>query len=212
MRDTDRMVIFNTGWMKEYKGVTAADPLIGGGAYPRRHGHGAEILNFQRCQGKLYGFVEPGWKPHKCINIRRLGAPPNPQSVSGILVIWVARHPYDSKTLVVGWYENAKVYRDRQASPPHCPRKGPDGGDAPYCVEVDVSDCLLIPHDKRCFQIHRAAELREAPIHPRQPPNPGGVGQSNVYYGQDWYGSYRIPDLLQYIDMWTAQKHLSVPL
>lgn len=210
-RTMRKLVFFNIARMEKYQGL-AQDKAVGGGSYPQQHGFGAEIFNFQHFHNTMYGFVEPGWTTVlKLINITKLGAHRMEQSVSGILVIWVARHP-QKKTLVVGWYEDAKIYRKRQPPPPNLSRKQPDGRDAPYCVEADRKDCLLIPHSARDFQIFRAAELKAAGIAPQELKRPGGIGQSNIYYGQDWYGNYIKPRLLQYVAKWKAQKHLSVSI
>jgi len=200
MRDTDNMVIFNTGWMKRYEGVTAADPLIGGGKYTVLHKHGDEEFNFQHFKNTMYGFVEPGYEPvAKRIAIERLGAGRDAVSVSGILVIWVARHPELRKTIVVGWYENAKIYRQRQTPPLGSGRMMPDGHRAGYFAEAQKENCLLIPHDKRDFQILRAAEVRAARIAPQGLKKAGGIGQSNIYYADDVYGDLIKPELLKYV-------------
>lgn len=202
----DKIVFFNIAWMKRYQGLVG-DSAVYGGSYVNQHGFGAEIFNSQHFRDKMYGFVEAGWKPPKCINITKLGARRADQSVSDILLIWVARQPYGEKTLVVGWYENAKVYRARQKPPANSHRKQPDGHDAPYCVEAEKGNCLLIPQNMRDFQILRATDLI-----PAGQKNAGGIGQSNIYYAQDWYGNQVKPRVLEYVAMWKRQKHLSVPI
>jgi len=207
----DKIVFFNIAWMKRYQRVQGDTP-VGGGSYVQQHGFGAEIFNFQHFQNKMYGFVEAGWKPPKFINITKLGAHRTAPWVSGALVIWVARHPRDKRTLVVGWYENATVYRDRQQPPVGSDRKQPDGQAAPYFVEADRQNCLLIPEDMRDFQVLRAVELRKAKIAPANLRHPGGIGQSNIYYAQDWYGNQIKPRVLEYVDKWKQQKGLSEPI
>jgi len=203
----DKIVFFNIACMRKYQGLVG-DKAVHGGDYPDRYGFGAEIFNFQHFRDKMYGFVEAGWTPQpKCIDITRLGARRTDQSISDISVIWVARQSHGGKTVVVGWYENAKVYRARQPPPANSHRKQPDGQDAPYFVEAEKENCLLIPQNMRSFQVLRAAESRAM----RQK-NAGGIGQSNIYHGQDWYGEQVKPRILEYIAMWKRQKHLSVPI
>ena len=145
----DKIVFFNIACMKKYQGLVG-DMAVHGGDYVNQHGFGGEIFNFQHFRDKMYGFVEAGWKPElKCINITKLGARRTDQSVSDILVIWVARHPENKKTVAVGWYENAKVYRERQRPPANSQRRQPDGQDAPYFVEAEKENCLLIPGDRK---------------------------------------------------------------
>lgn len=160
----------------------------------------------------MYGFVETGGTPPKCINIAKLGARRTDRSVSDVLVIWVARHPDSKKTLVVGWYENATVYKARQTPPANSHRKQPDDQDAPYCVGAEKKNCLLIPEEMRDFQVLRATELTKAKITPGNLRYAGGIGQSNVYYAQDWYGNQVKPRVLEYVAMWNNQRHLSVPM
>lgn len=213
MPDTRSIVIFNIGWMNRYQGVTARDPLVGGGRVPSHTGHGDEEFNFQHFANTMYGFAEAGYEPVlKRIAIERLGARPTAPSVSGILVIWVARHPAHRRTLVVGWYEHAKVHRQRQPAPPSSGRMMPGGHRAGYFAEAKKEDCLLIPHDKRDFQILRAAEVRAAAIAPQGLKCAGGIGQSNVYYAQDWYGNHRKPELFAYIARWEHHRLQSVQL
>jgi hypothetical protein len=64
----------------------------------------------------------------------------------------------------------------------------------------------------RDFQILRAAELKAAGIAPANLKYAGGIGQSNIYYGQDWYGSQIKPRVLEYVAMWARQRHLAVPI
>jgi len=207
----DKIVFFNIACMKKYQGLVG-DVAVHGGDYVKQHGFGAEIFNFQHFRDKLYGFVEAGWKPPKCINITRLAARRIDQSISDILVIWVARQSYGGKTVVVGWYENAKVYKARQKPPAKSHRKQRDRQDAPYFVEAEKENCLLIPQNMRSFQVLRAAELRAARIAPEDLKHAGGIGQSNVYHAQDWYGNQVKPRVLEYVAMWKRQKHLSVPI
>jgi len=213
----DKIVFFNVAWMRKYQGLVG-DTAVLGGSYVRLYGFGGEIFNFQHFRDRMYGFVEAGWTPPKYINITKLGARRIDQSVSDVLVIWVARCPHhksdepDKKTLVVGWYEKATVRRARQAPPANSHRKGPDNKDAPYCVEAEKGNCLLIPENLREFQILRATELKKAKKAPPGLEHAGGIGQSNIYYGQDWYGNQIKPKVLEYVTMWKRQKHLSVPI
>jgi hypothetical protein len=211
MDKVDKIVFFNIAWMKRYQGV-ADDTPVGGGSYVRQHGFGAEIFNFQHFRHRMCGFVEAGWTPLRSVSITRLGARRTDQSVPGILVVWVARHRDYKKTVVVGWYEDARVYRDRQASPPGSHRQQPDGQDAPYFAEAEKDNCLLIPEDMRDFQILRGPEVQKAKIAPANLKDAGGIGQSNIYYGQDWYGDQINPRVFEYVTTWKQQRHLSVPI
>jgi len=46
------------GWMKEYKGITQSDYIIGGGKNPEETGRGVEVCNFlTHTDGYVYGNV-----------------------------------------------------------------------------------------------------------------------------------------------------------
>lgn len=192
MDDLNRIVFFNTSWMDAYQGPA---PAAHGGGWVKTHGYGGEMFNFQPFQSRIYGYVEPG--DGRRIDITRLGARRSAGSVSGILVIWVARHKDKSETVVVGWYKNAKVYREAQVLPGCLYRTDPQGNAVPYRVEAEPEGSLLIPPDKRGFRIFRTAEVKKhAPTYLERP---GGIGRSHIYYGQDWYGNQVKPKVLQYI-------------
>lgn len=183
-----KVVFFNVAWMKEYKGVTSDDIPVHGGKYIENHGYGSEVYNFQPFRGRMYGFVEAGWKPKlRCIDITKLGASKWDQSVPGILVVWVARHPHSPRTLLVGWYKNATVYRERQKPPEGSNRKLPDGEDASYFAEADEQNCYLMPADRRDFSIPRGKE---------------GLGQKNIWYAHSRLGRKIRTEVLEYISKW----------
>ena len=63
------------GWMKEYKGITQSDYIIGGGKNPEETGRGVEVCNFlTHTDGYVYGNVGvkrdnlPGHKVELSIN------------------------------------------------------------------------------------------------------------------------------------------------
>jgi len=181
-----QMVFFNVAWMNYYKGVTPNDRPTHGGAFIPKYGYGFEVYNFLPHEGKMYGFVEAGCKPKLCrINITKLNASKKDSSVSDILVIWVARHPKEPSTLVVGWYKNATVYTDRQKSPANSTRRLPNGGNAPYFAIADKENCCLVPTDKRQCVIPRGE---------------GGLGQKNIWYATGSLGQKTKAKVLDYIN------------
>ncbi len=100
------------GWMNSYRGASDERPQ-GGGEYNKENiGH--EVHNYLGCEGKYYGFVEAGIK--NSIHVERLCGDKKADSVDGILIVWVARKPSVGQ-VVVGWYENATVYRILQTVP-----------------------------------------------------------------------------------------------
>jgi len=186
----NRIVFFNVAWMKEYRGITPQDIPVHGGSYIRTHGHGAEVFNFQPYAGKMYGFVEAGWKPAlRCINITRLGAVKSAESISGILAVWVARCSALGETVVVGWYKDATVYRERQILSEGLNRMLPNGKLAEYFVvaDADEQNWCRIPENIRTFSINRGK---------------GGIGQKNIWYAESPCGEETKSKVLEYIQNW----------
>jgi hypothetical protein len=206
-----KMLFCNIAWMKRYQGVTENDKPMHGGAFVDERGYGAEVYNFQPFGDKMYGFVEAGWRPQpKRMNIARLGAPRSAPKISGILIIWVAREPLGGRTVVLGWYKDAEVYRDRQNAPVGSNREQPDGEDAPYCVTANKGDCLLIPWKERGNEL--GLEVERAAERVAQGKSTGGIGRSNIWYAEDDYGREIKPRVLEYIAQWEKRRQLAARL
>ena len=99
-------------------------------------------------------------------------------SVDGVRVVLIAFSPTINKNVVVGWYENATVYRDRVVD-----------GDMIYMTKCLHSDAHLIPDADRSFEI------------PRGQGNDFGVGQSHFWYIQTKGNTFEFEEqLTEYID------------
>lgn len=153
----------NVGWMERYQGLHAGDQIVGGGSYVKEEGRGNEVCNFSRDGNTLYGYVQP---PGQHIDIDRIGASTDDDSISGVTVIWTAKRPTGG-TAVVGWYRNATVFRNYQkfSNVPAIQRlNGLDG----YWAKATSSQATLLPVDERTCEIPRRIK--------------GGMGQANVWY------------------------------
>ena len=155
------MISLNIGWMRRYEGLQG-DTIQNGGSYVREHGFGNEICNFKPHQGNLYGFGQV----KGTINIERLGASQEDEMVSGVLAIWVARDP-SGGTKIVGWYDNATIYKAMQPAPTDSNRKY-QGEEFGYMVRAKIEDCVLLSVDQRTKYIPRRQK--------------GGMGQANIWY------------------------------
>lgn len=150
----------NVGWMNHYNGIHD-DSIKRGGEY-NQHSTGHEVCNFSNTAGTLYGYVQPTGQ----IKIERLGANKNDCFVSGVTVVWTAG-PENGGTAVVGWYENATVYREAQTlSKPSALQK--KNGIKSYRVKAPADQAVLLPVERRELMIPRAVK--------------GGIGQSNVWF------------------------------
>jgi hypothetical protein len=194
MIDRNRMVFFNTAYMREYKGQWQIDRPINGGSFISQNGWGGEVFNFQPYKGTMYGYVEPGvvvagGSQRRKINISRLGRAPgikNLPYVSGVLVIWVARPPRSDESVMVGWYENATVYRESQKFLADPGRILPYGSYEHFAVAKE-SDYRLLPEGRRTLNIPRGA---------------GAFGRSNIWYADSPLGKEIKNRVINFIDKW----------
>ena len=146
-----------------------------------------ERSNFKSVKGQLYGYVPVGQKPNggtpDQIKIDRIGGNKNSDFVDGVTVVWFANNPIGrKKAYVVGWYRNARVFRQSQNG------NGPAG----YRISCKSSDATLVPDDVRTFQIphKQSSEGRQLGF---------GYGQSSIWYADDATTNF-IDGLVGYID------------
>lgn len=145
-KSKNKIIFLNTGWMKFYKGINKGIPIkedfiFNGGEYIKEHNGeaGHEEFNFQPFNKKYYCCAPAG---NELINIDRLGANPEDDSVGNITVIITAT-PEGGVRRIVGWYEDAIVFRKRQNHPEI------DGYD--YVAISKTATCL--PENERKFTI-----------------------------------------------------------
>lgn len=112
-------------------------------------GYGHEIFNFQPFQGKHYGY---GRAPKGTIRLDRIAAAHHGEFLDDVLVVWVAR------SLVIGWYEHARLYRKWQ-SPPSGAGRIYVGDPIGYYAVAKSSDCCLLAPDARTMRVPRAWEI-----------------------------------------------------
>lgn len=149
--------------MEQYQGLRSGDQITGGGAFVKKEGRGHEVCNFNHDKGILYGYVQT---PGKQIDIDRIGANSDEDSIDGVTVVWTAGPP-GGGTVIVGWYKDAIVFRNYQKFgkvPTAQSQNGIDG----YWIKAPFASATLLPVDARVFEIPRAVK--------------GGIGQSNVWY------------------------------
>jgi 5-methylcytosine-specific restriction enzyme A len=175
----------NIGWMKHYDGIDG-DTIERGGSY-NDGSIGHEVCNFSDVNGMVYGYVQPTGQ----IKIEKLGAGKKENSVEGITVVWTAG-PDTGGTAVVGWYKNAKVYREAQSITKRTPLQKRNGLNT-YWISASASDATLLPLDGRHLMIPRAVK--------------GGIGQSNVWYADKPESAEIVAKVLQLVES-EAVDHL----
>lgn len=160
------MIYFNIGWMREYAGPDPTDPTVGNHGYLDEHLHGAEAYNFApEAGGLLHGYRPPGSRER--VNIDRLGAKRNDAFIDGVTVVWIARERASGTSVIVGWYRNARVYREARLS-----ERELNGEAHGWSAEARVEDAQLVPVVARGFRIQSS---RTAPG--------TGFGQKPTWYG-----------------------------
>lgn len=181
-----KILYCRVGWMNSYCGINN-DSIINGGSY-NKDNIGLEIYNYHGVEGKFYGFVEPGRGRvsgrSRLLQIERLGAEKNTESVQDVLVVWVAKGAKKGQ-YIVGWYKNATVYRDLQDVPSAVMKERDLKDHSEYNIYSE-NVTLLEPAD-RVFLIQ-------------------GIGQSNIWYGNEVTNN----KVIQYIDNYDTDQHARI--
>ncbi len=171
-----KILYCRVGWMKEYKGCVNADIPINGGKY-NKDAIGYEAFNNLSHNGIFYGYVQPGtnrtagkekWDGQ--IHIEKLGADKSDESTDEVLIIWVATSKQKVGQYIVGWYQNATVYReireiraqDIEERKQHCDAEYKES--VPHRYNISTKYSVVIPEENRTERID-------------------GMGHSNIWYG-----------------------------
>lgn len=167
------LLVCNVTYMKEYKGIIDNDKIVGGaGQYTSDNHDGGEKENFlPHDDGMTYGFVEAGYKDAehtgdinyaKKIDINNFSKKfKNSDYADGVRVVFIAKGPNNDKHVVVGWYENARVYRSKQFIEGHFG----------YNITCKNDDAHLILEEERTFEYPK-----------KNDDGSYNFGQSNVSY------------------------------
>ncbi len=170
--------------MKYYKGITEQDTPFGGGSYVTKNQDAHEQWNFLNDNGYCYGFVQNRGEKFA---IERINPIAKRQSkLEGVTVVWCAKNGCGD-TVVVGWYENATVYREYQVS-----RCTPAYGfERDFFVSAKAEDCYLLSEENRTFVIGRASQDGRG----------RGFGQENFWYAESAYANEElIPSMLEFLE------------
>ena len=167
------MVVCRVAYMKYYDGITQDDVPTNGGSYVTDNQDAYEKNNFHKNDdGNCYIFVETKHRASKkngnqaalSIVIENLDSDyKGKECIKGVRVVLVALSPELKENVVVGWYDNATVFRNRVVE-----------GDRVYMMKSSSTDAHLIPETDRRFVVPRAAG------------NDFGIGQNNFWYIQNY--------------------------
>jgi hypothetical protein len=143
-----KLIICNVAWMKEYRGITENDYPINGGKFIEKHGYGHEVLNFKKIGQFVYGYVQA---KDGTININRLD-PDADEYTDNVLVVWRAKSKEGS--VIIGWYKDARVYREEQDPPKSRKFKYKNKTMTPgYHIRALAQNATLIPVNNRVFPV-----------------------------------------------------------
>lgn len=152
------IIFLRTAWMIEYQGVTKNDKPNGAGSFVKENQNGGEVCNFLNINSKYYGFARV--RKGNNLRIERLGANKNEDYIDNVIVVFFATNPITGGQFVVGWYDNARLYRQVQPL-----QKNQRKGHPFYLAVATEGNQKLIKVTDRKFEI----------------PD-DGPGQTNVWY------------------------------
>lgn len=171
-----RVLFCNIGWANSYHGELDDKPT-GDAKYIKEGGIGHEIANFALSDEYYYGFVETkstngqAWSI-RIENIDSIAA--QADKLDNVLVIWCATNKKRGGKYIVGWYNNATVYRNRQSAPVNSKREELYKSGIlevdDYMILCRKDDAVLIEPEKRDFKVPTARV------------DGYGFGQSNLWY------------------------------
>ena len=178
-----RIIYCRVGWMDAYRGNATERPEGGGKYNIDNVGH--EVYNYLGFNGKYYGFVEPGLLNGKSKNIavENLCGDKSADSADNVLVIWLATKPGKGQ-YIVGWYENATVYRTLQKVPQDA-MEIRDLKDYDF-YNIYSEKVFLIDPEDRTFRVD-------------------GMGHCGVWYGENSVNTRVIEYILSYGNDYTKR-------
>lgn len=138
-KETHRILLVRTAWMKKYEGRAKNDPPMSGAKYIQENKDGEEVYNFKNRNGKVFGNIPNITN----LNIDKLGANSDDEFINDVTVVFCATHPIEKGMRVVGWYKKATVFRKIQEN------KYILG----YHIESNYSDCKRIDFNSRFCNI-----------------------------------------------------------
>lgn len=166
-------IFLRTAWMNHYKGVTDSDIPTGAGSYVEENQDGGEVNNFYPVKGFFYGYarIQNG----RNLRIEKLGAEIGSDFLDDVTVVLFAKNPETGGQYIVGWYRNARLFREIQYLTNRVFQ------DKPYMVKGSVEKSFLVPTDERVKEVN-------------------GPGQTNAWYPEEYMPNQYFDDLESYMN------------
>lgn len=188
-RINQRYLFCNIAYMKNYDASLFEEIPLNGGSYVAQTNDAYEKNNFHIYEdGFVRGFVETkyvdgafgGQKIPKQLRIENIDSQfKNKNSIDNVLVIFCAHSPITNKTVIVGWYKNAIVLRNRETY-----------NNQQYNLIANYKDAVLLKERDRIMEIPRAAQHKDNL----------GFGQANVWYANQPEHLDFVGNVLNYIN------------
>ena len=172
------MLVLNIAWMQAYQGMDQ-DSVQSQAGFIRQEQMGYEIYNFLPIDDHVYGFVQPGGyrKPYLQRQICLEKIDPSlgygADYLDRVLVLWVAPKP-GGGTYLVGWYQNARVYRHYQHNK-LLSQRAYQGSILGYFVQAQATDAVCLDPSLRTQILQRANRAGRYA---------GGLGHACVWFAQ----------------------------
>lgn len=199
-----RTIFFNIAQMNFYKGIIKGiDEPRYGGDYVLQTGDAHEKYNFEPVEfngGKhCLGFFETkttskitGYRNQ--LHIEKIDfAFTGADCIDHVDIIWCAKY-HDNRTVVVGWYMDAILYRYYRTE------HFENGYHQDYNSIALADNCVLLPYELR--NIHKWQIPR------KKAGKSYGFGQSNVWYGTEDSAQPFISQLMNYINTYDGENWL----
>ncbi len=179
MTSMEKIVFCNCAWMENYKGVTDED-------IPQRNGKKIkdvddvqESFNFFPHNHFCYGYLPNYPEVLPLERVENVGG--NEEVIHGVTVVWMANRK------IVGWYENADMFRRAQKfSDDFFSRQ--KHFHWIYNFKTEESNAYLIPVHRRNFKIPPKAKSE--------------IENKNIWYADSEYAEkIFIPEVLSYLEL-----------
>lgn len=206
--DQGRIVFCNIAWMERYQGLRGDIVPQSGGAYVAKYHEAGEAINFlpftvseadgapeKVCYLGSYETKTRGETNNqtRIERIRGCTLRRTQNHAEHVTVVWCAKNPKDTLgTRVVGWYEDATVWRYYQI----LPIDEEDGStwERWFNVQAPVDKGVLLPVEERNEPRWRI------PRHKTRASVPFGFGQANIWYASE-------PEADAFVERIAAQIH-----
>lgn len=154
-----RVLFCRIAWMEFYDGVSSeTEAPRHGGQWVEDGEVPWESYNFHKVGGYFYGYARPAVRNDR-VKLERIDPGASGSTLDGVRVIFFARG--SDRQVVVGWYEQARVYREAGTGP----GEARDG--LRYLFRCKPEHAVLLRPGQRTHTIPRGK---------------GGTGQSNWTY------------------------------